>query len=365
MSVEERRILADARRVVVKIGSRSLMAEGGRRFTEIASQIAEQRAKGRSVVLVSSGAVAAGRQRLGFTERPKELPKLQAAAAAGQSHLMRTYEDAFGAHGVVVAQVLLTHADLADRERYLNARGALEAMLELGVVPIINENDTVSVDELKFGDNDQLAALVAALIGADLLVLLTDVEGLLDPEGKRVPVVTDLQQAMDWVRPPTDDVGLGGMASKVEAARRATLHGIPCVIGDARDASLLSHITSGEDVGTVFLPKGATLPSKKHWIAFTLKPKGSILVDRGAAAVLAQGKSSLLPSGVIGVRGDFDVGDAVTIVDPDGKEIARGLARYGVYNCARLAGAKSTEIGTRIGQNGGDVIVHKDELVVL
>jgi glutamate 5-kinase len=364
MSDRARAILGDARRVVMKVGSRSLLADGGR-YRMLAAQIAEQRAQGRDVVLVSSGAVAEGRKRLGMTQRPKEIPRLQAAAAAGQARLMHAYEEAFEVHKVEVAQVLLTHADLADRDRYLNARGALEALLELGVVPIINENDTVSIDELKFGDNDQLAALVAALVGADLLVLLTDVEGLLDAEGRRVPLVEDVQQALALVKPPTDDVGLGGMGSKMDAAKRATRHGVPVVIGDARDPELLARITRGEDVGTLFLPSGSKLASKKHWIAYTLKPKGAILIDRGASEVVLRGKASLLPSGVVGVRGDFDVGDPVSIVDPDGKEIARGLARYGLVNVARLVGAKSSEIAARIGHDGGDVVVHKDELVVL
>jgi len=363
-SENPRKALADVRRIVLKIGSRSLVGGGGR-YAQLAQMLAAQRAAGRSVVLVSSGAVAVGRERLGFTERPKQVTKLQAAAAAGQSQLMRAYEEAFSAHGLITAQVLLTHADLADRDRYLNARGALDELLSLGVIPIINENDTVSIDELKFGDNDQLAALVSALVGADLLVLLTDVEGLLDADGTRVSVVHDMAEAMSFVKPPTDDVGLGGMASKMESARRATLHGVPVVIGDARDVELLRKVLDGEDVGTLFVAPADRLSSKKHWIAYTLKPKGALIVDRGAARVLSGGKSSLLPSGVVGVRGDFDAGDAVQIIDLDGKEIARGLARYGVHNCARLAGAKTSEIESRIGANAGDAIVHKDELVVV
>ncbi len=363
MTESERVALRESRRLVVKIGSRSLLAEGGR-YGQMAAAFARLRESGRSAVLVTSGAVAVGRKRLGFTERPKQIPRLQAAAATGQSLLMRAYEEAFSSHGLHTAQVLLTHADLADRDRYLNARGAIEALLELGVVPIINENDTVAVEELRFGDNDQLAALVSALVGADLLVLLTDVDGVLDGEGSRVGCFADIETALALVRPPTDDIGLGGMASKVESARRATVHGVPVVIGSAADPELLSRIVAGEDVGTLFLPHGSPLASKKHWIAYTLKPKGTIVVDRGAAEVLVGGRASLLPKGVIGVRGDFDVGDSVRIVDPDGREIARGLARYGTHNAARLAGASSREIQARIGQHAGDVLVHKDELVV-
>ncbi len=363
MTSDARAALRESRRLVMKIGSRSLLAGGGR-YAQLAAQLAALGARGRSGVLVTSGAVAVGRRRLGFTERPKQITRLQAAAATGQSLLMRAYEEAFAAHGVSVAQVLVTHADLADRERYLNARGAIEALLELGVVPIINENDTVAVEELKFGDNDQLAAMIAALVGADLLLLLTDVDGVLDADGRRIPCVDDLEAVLALIRPPTDDVGLGGMASKVEAARRATLHGVPVIIGSAADPNLVARVLAGEDIGTLFLPNGSPLASKKHWIAYTLKPKGTIMVDQGAAAVLLGGRASLLPKGVIGVRGDFEVGDAVLIVDPGGKEIARGLARYGVHNAARLAGASSREIQARIGQHAGDVLVHKDELVV-
>lgn len=356
--------LRDAKRIVLKIGSRSLVAGGGR-FEQLAAMLAEQRREGRNVVLVSSGAVAVGRERLGFTERPKQVTKLQAAAAAGQSHLMRAYEEAFSHHGLVAAQVLLTHADLADRDRYLNARGALDELLALGVVPVINENDTVSIDELKFGDNDQLAALVAPLVGADLLVLLTDVEGLLDPSGVRVSVVEDMAQAMAWVKPPTDDVGLGGMGSKMESARRATRHGIPVVIGDARDVELLAKVTRGEDVGTLFVPSADPLSSKKHWIAFTLKPKGAIVLDAGAVEAVCRRNGSLLPSGVLGVRGDFEPGDAVSLVDGEGRELARGLARHGVHAAARIAGVRSADIEAKLGFPGSDVLVHKDELVVL
>ncbi|MCB9628098.1 MAG: glutamate 5-kinase [Sandaracinaceae bacterium] len=358
-----RQALADTRRIVVKIGSRSLMADGAKRYESLAKQLSAQHAAGRETVLVSSGAVAVGRLRLGMTERPKAIDKLQAAAATGQSRLMRAYEDAFDPYGVDIAQLLFTHADLSDRDRYLNARSAIDALLELNVIPIINENDTVSVDELRFSDNDQLAAMVANLAGADLLVLLTDVEGVLDQNGVRVSVATDTNDVVALVRPPTDDVGLGGMASKLEAARRATRYGVPVVIGDARDPDLIEKILAGQDVGTLILPTGTPLASRKHWIAYTLKPRGVLVVDRGAAKALSAGKVSLLPRGVIGVRGEFEAGDAVSIQDLDGEEIARGLARYGTGHAARLAGAKSSEISDRIGRHDGDVLVHKDDMV--
>jgi len=355
--------LGEVHRIVVKIGSRSLMADP-ERFTQLAGQVRVARDAGRRVVLVSSGAVALGRKRLGLEQRPKAIDLLQAAAATGQSLLMRAYEDAFEARGLHVAQVLLTHLDLADRERYLNARRAIDALLELGVVPIINENDTVAVEEIKFGDNDQLAAMVSTLVGADLLVLLTDVEGLLDAGGTRVPVVEDLAHAAELVRPPTDDVGLGGMASKIRSAREATHHGVPVLIGDAGDPDLLARIVAGEDVGTLFLPQGTRLASRKHWIAYTLKPQGTIVIDDGAARAIGGGKSSLLPAGVIGVRGDFEPGQSVRIEGRDGREVARGLARYGAAEVCRLAGASSKESQARLGRHAGDAIVHVDDLVI-
>jgi glutamate 5-kinase len=359
---QARAALRDAKRLVVKVGSRTL-ASDPERFRSLADQIAEQRAQGRSVVLVSSGSVALGVQRLGLGARPRDIARLQAAAAAGQSRLMEAYETAFARHGLAVAQVLLTHADLADRDRYLNARATLESLLDLGAVPIINENDTVAVEEIRFGDNDQLAAMVAALLGVDLLTLLTDVEGLLDAEGQRVRVVTDVQQAVQLVRPQQDDVGVGGMASKLESVRLATRRGVPVVMTDAHDGRALARTLAGEDVGTLCMPQGLRMASRKHWIAFTLRPKGSVLVDAGAAEALSVRKRSLLPAGVVGVRGDFEPGDAVRIVGPEGTELARGLARYGIADVAKLAGAKTSEIERRIGRYGGDEIIHRDDMV--
>lgn len=359
------------RRIVVKVGSRSLVGDPGgpdawkRGFASLAAQIAGLRADGRAALVVSSGAIALGRSVLGFAKRPTEIAELQACAAVGQSRLMRAWEEAFAASGAPVAQLLLTHADLADRERYLNARAALEALFELGAVPVINENDTVAVEEIRFGDNDQLAAMVATLAGADLLVLLTDVEGLLDPSGARVPLVTDLDEAAKWVGASKGDLGTGGMASKLEAARRASKRGVPVVIADARDGSVLTKIAAGEDVGTLIAPAGARLASRKHWIAYTLRPRGALLLDAGAAQAIRSGGRSLLPAGVIGVRGDFAPGDAVTLCDAGGVEIARGLARYATRDVARLAGARTKDITAILGFHGGDEIVHRDDLVVL
>jgi glutamate 5-kinase len=352
--------LPRARRVIVKIGSRTLAGDGGV-FERLADSIAARREA--SFVVVSSGAIALGMKKLGYRARPKEMAKLQAAAAAGQSLLMRAYEQAFAARELAVAQVLLTHADLADRTRANNARAALGALLEAGAVPILNENDSVAVDEIKFGDNDQLAAMVAPLVDAELVILLSDVEGLLDAEGRRVPIVRDVaSEAMPHVRASSGGPGSGGMASKVEAARRATLAGANVVVADARAAGVLDAVLGGDDVGTLFVAARDRLSAKKYWIAFTLRPRGDILLDRGASdAVRAKGKS-VLSVGVLGVRGDFRAGDAVRIVDLEGREIARGLARCGAADAAMVAGKAREDLPVELAELA--VVVHADELVV-
>ena len=354
----ERSRLAKVRRVVVKIGSSSLAADSGT-FERLAAAIATAVSHGRSVVLVSSGAIALGVRKLGYRSRPKEIGRLQAAAAAGQSLLMRVYEEAFLGKGLVVAQVLLTHGDLASRTRANNAQAALVALLEAGAIPILNENDSVAVEEIKFGDNDQLASMVVPLVDADLLVLLSDIEGLLDNKGHRVKVVNNIDsEAAALVRKTKSAAGTGGMASKLEAARRATLAGAHAVIADARQADTLLRILAGEDVGTMFVPQGKRLSAKKMWIAFTLRPKGEMILDAGASsAVVSQGKS-VLAVGVLGVRGDFRAGESVKIVDHEGNEIARGLARFGVAECAALAGVHGES-------DARAVVVHRDDLVLV
>jgi glutamate 5-kinase len=358
-----RRGIAEARRVVIKIGSNALVGGEGR-FAAIASDVAALIAAGKRVVVVSSGAIAVGLGRLGLKERPRDIAMLQAAAAAGQSGLMAAWEEAFAFHGLHVAQLLLTHADLADRDRYLNARAAIDALLGLAAVPIINENDSVAVEEIRFGDNDQLAAMVATLVGADLLVLLTDVAGVLDRGQARVSVVTSDVSVEELIMPPARaSVGSGGMRSKIVAARGASRRGVVVVIGPASEPRVVVRIAEGEDLGTLFPPAGARLASRKHWIAYTLKPKGAVVVDQGAADALAA-KRSLLPAGVLGVRGDFEPGDSVVVVDPSGLEIARGLVRYATRDVARLAGARTSEIEDRLGRNGGDEIIHRDDMVL-
>jgi glutamate 5-kinase len=356
----ERARVARARRVVVKIGSRALASDGGA-YQRIAESVALAKNEGRHVMLVSSGAIALGTAKLGMRARPKEMAKLQAAAAAGQSALMGAYEQAFLLLGIPVAQVLLTHADLADRVRGNNARSALRALFDAGAVPILNENDSVAVEEIRFGDNDQLAALVAPLIDADLLVLLSDVPGVLDARGERIPLVRDIAtEVLPHVRNAKSSVGTGGMASKVEAARRATLAGAQAVVADAHTPKVLDSILRGDDVGTLFAASPDRLSAKKFWIAFTLRPQGAIVLDPGAcSAVRAKGKS-VLPVGVLGVRGDFRAGDAVSIVASDGVEIGRGLARCSAADAARIAGKAQDAPG----DGDSAVLVHRDEMAI-
>jgi glutamate 5-kinase len=356
---DERAHVARARRVVVKIGSRTLAADAGM-FDRLAASVEKKR--GTAFVVVSSGAIALGMKKLGYRTRPKEIAKLQAAAAAGQSLLMRAYEEAFAARGLPVAQVLLTYADLADRTRANNARAALGALLEAGAVPILNENDSVAVDEITL-DNDQLAAMVAPLVDAELVVLLSDVEGLLDHGQQRIALVRDVaRDALPYVRPTTSGVGRGGMASKVEAARRAMLSGANVVVADARVPNVLDAVLAGDDVGTLFVGARERMGAKKYWIAFTLRPRGDIILDRGATEAVRAGGKSILSVGVRGVRGDFRAGDAVRIVDSEAREIGRGLARCSAGDAAMVAGKTREELPESLAELA--VIVHADEIVV-
>ena len=358
----DRAALRAARRIIVKVGSRTL-----RERPELPEELAEQLAtlvkSGKSAVLVSSGAVALGMGRLGLTQRPTEVAWMQAAASAGQSILMRRYDEVFQARGIPAAQVLLTHADLADRTRLNNARGALAALLEAGAVPIINENDVVATEELRFSDNDQLSAMVAPLVGADALLLLTDVEGVLDAEGERIRTLTDRSQFLDRGA-VSGAVGRGGMSSKLDAAFKARRSGASVVIANARRPRVVLDVLDGLDVGTYFPPTGSMLRARQHWIAYTLRPTGTVLVDAGARAALETGQKSLLPIGVLGLRGEFHPGDSVRITDGSGHEIGRGLSRLSSTDLARAAGKKGEELVSALGGTADQVVVHKDDLVL-
>lgn len=328
-------LLAAARRIVVKLGTGLLTDDAHRlapaRIAALAGEIVALRAQKRQVLLVSSGAIAAGMNELGLSTRPKQLHELQAAAAIGQGKLMALYDAAFGRHGVGVAQILLTHDDLKNRDRHLNARNTLETLLARGIVPIINENDTVAVDEIKFGDNDRLGALTATLMDADLLIILSHVEGLLDAGKKVVPVVPAITRDIEALAGGTDrETSVGGMKSKIDAARIVTRSGIPMIIANE---------LSGEG-GTVFLPAGK-LASRKRWIAFFQKPAGVLVVDDGARDALCKAGKSLLAKGVVRTEGKAAAGDVVSVRDANGVEFARGLMR------------------------DGSVIVHRDDLVIL
>jgi glutamate 5-kinase len=378
MSTPQRREVATARRVVVKIGSAVLTGDDGRfdpqRHAALCADLSEA-ARGRDLVVVTSGAIAMGVQRLKLPARPSELPLKQAAAAVGQSRLMHRYETELDAHGHVVAQILLTHADLADRQRYLNARQTLSALLAARVIPIVNENDTVSVEEIRFGDNDTLASLVVGLCDADLLVLLSDVEGLYSRDPRLpgptpptlVPEVAEVTPALlATATASRSGVGTGGMATKLMSARRAAEVGARTVIASGRSAGTLPAVLAGDPVGTLFdAPDEARLTGRKRWIGHALHPLGSLRVDAGAATAIRDRGKSLLPSGLVDVEGDFDRGSPVDIRDTSGKAFARGLSGYASADLRRLRGLRSSEIERTLGYKFLDEIVHRDDLVLL
>ena len=364
-----RRPTAAAAPVVVKVGSSSLAhPDGG--IDEVAlqrviDQILTLEAGGYRPILVSSGAVAAGLPALGMTHRPRELADLQVAAAVGQGRLMERYAARFGAEGVVVGQVLLTRDILANRSQYLHARAAMMRMLTIGVVPIVNENDTVVVDELKLGDNDRLAAMVSHLVGAGLLVLLTDTAGLFsdDPriqhDAELLSAVRHNDAVLDelYRRSGTGNLGSGGVATKVAAARMAAWSGIPTVVADARDGDAVARAVAGEAVGTWIEPREGGLSARKLWIAFGLPPNGRILVDAGAVGALIDAGRSLLPAGVVSIEGAFDAGNAVEIVGPGGDLVAKGLTAMAADTLRQVTGSHTSV--------AGGVVVHRDDLVVL
>jgi len=371
-----RRVLPKVRRLVVKVGSGLLASvEAGpdaAGIGRLADELAGVVAGGREVVLVSSGAIAAGMARLGYTERPRSIPEKQAAAAVGQSALMWHYEQAFARHGLKVAQVLLTQDDISHRARYLNARNTLLTLLRFRVLPIVNENDTVAVEEIKVGDNDNLAALVAHLVDADLLALLTDVDGLYtgDPrrnaDARKIEVVEALtEEIRRLARDATGTVSVGGMSTKLEAAQKAMASGIPMVIASGYGAGTLQRVLRGEPVGTVFVPKGDRLGARKRWLAFAVPPQGRLTVDAGAKRALTERGKSLLPSGVLEVEGEFQAGEVVILATADGKEFARGLSHYDADELRQIRGARTTAVEGILGYKRFDEVVHRDNLAVL
>ena len=369
-------ILKKVKRIVIKIGSQVLTAADGGLdsaiFRQICDDIAVLREKGKQVVVVSSGAIAAGRRELGLTEKPTSIPQKQATAAIGQTHLMQAYQTGLAPHGLKPAQVLLTSEDLGSRQRFLNARATLDTLLGFGIIPVINENDTVVVDEIKFGDNDNLSALVTNVAEADLLLILTDVAGFYSgdprttPDAKLVPLVKGVTREVERMAGGTGStVGTGGMATKVAAAKKAAQNGVATILVAGKKQGIIAAALRGEEVGTLFLPAETAVNRRKHWIAYTLKPAGRIIIDEGACEVLLKKGKSLLPSGVLRSEGRFDRGSSIRICSQDGREIARGLSDYSSVEITRLAGRKSGEIEKILGYRYGDVIVHRDNLVVL
>ncbi len=367
--------LGNARRVVIKIGSSLLVDPSTGRlddlwFGSLVDDVGALRSRGQDVLLVSSGAIALGRRHLGLREGPLRLEQSQAAAAAGQIRLAHAWQEALGRHDIPVAQVLLTLGDTEQRRRYLNARGTLETLLGLGAVPVINENDTVATEEIRYGDNDRLAARVAQMMSADCLVLLSDVDGLYTadptqfPEAELIATVSEITPDVEILAgESTTDLGSGGMITKIAAAKIALRAGCHMVIASGRNPHPLQAVESGAPC-TWFVAGDTPASVRKQWIAGSLKPRGDLVVDAGAAAALAAGKS-LLPAGVIEVHGEFERGDAVIVRDGDGTELAHGLVAYSVSEARRIMGRKSSEIAAILGYGGRDELIHRNDLAMI
>lgn len=372
---EIRKSLSQVRRCVVKIGSALLTGSGQGLDTaairDWVAQIAVLRARGVQLLLVSSGAVASGMQRLGYAARPHALHELQALAAVGQMGLVQVYESSFQEHGLRTAQVLLTHDDLAHRERYLNARSTLRTLLDLGVVPVINENDTVATEEIRFGDNDALAALVANLVEAELLLILTDQAGLYErdprahPEAVLVHAGVAGDKALEAMAGGSGALGRGGMRSKLAAAAKAARAGAATVIASGREPRVLERVLAGECLGTWLTPAEERLAARKRWLAGQLQVRGELLLDRGAVKVLRESGRSLLPVGVTAVRGRFSRGEMVACLDPEGNEVARGLVNYSAEESARIIGQASDRIEAILGYVDEPELVHRDNMIIL
>ena len=365
-----------ARRIVVKVGSSILTADGAVRprvFTELIRQVATLTDQGRQVVVVSSGAIAMGSHRLGWSHPGRSIPEKQAAAAVGQIALMERYRAGFARRGRQVAQILVTRVGLEDRERFLNARRTLLTLLRLGVVPVVNENDTTSTEEIRFGDNDNLSANVVNLVAAELLVLLTDVDGLYrtapTPENPRPPrfdVVERITPEIERAAGGSGHAfGRGGMITKLEAARTAARSGAATVVANGRRKDVLLRIAAGEPEGTLFLPESRRLASRKHWLAFTARPRGELRLDPGAVEALLRRGRSLLPAGITAVSGEFGIGDPVRCTAPDGREVARGLVAYSSREVNRIRGLSTRQIEAVLGYSNGSEVIHRDDLVLL
>ncbi len=363
------------KRVVVKVGSSSIAYSTGKlnlyQIEGLVRQLSDLHNQGKDVLLVTSGAIGAGTGKLGLAGRPKTIPGKQAAAAIGQGILMHIYGKFFSEYGVTAGQVLLTREDFSDRRRFLNARNTLHALLQYGVIPVINENDTVAVDEIKLGENDTLSALVAGLVDAELLILLSDVQGLYtadprkDPQARLIREVREITPEIELLAGGAGSkLGTGGMATKISAARIASHSGVTTVLACAGEKNIVLKVVAGEQVGTVFLPSSNKLVNKKQWIAYSAAVCGEIRVDEGAALALIKQGKSLLPSGVTGVEGQFEMGSPVSIVGPDGQEIARGITSYSSSEIDRIKGAQTKEISRILGYKDYEEVVHRNNMVL-
>jgi len=369
--IDRKSMFENVNRIVVKVGTSTLTFPDGIRLDigrigNLVKDLVQVKESGKEVVLVTSGAVATGMGKLGWKKRPDNIPGKQAAAAVGQAHLMRIYELIFGEYGQNVGQILLTRGDINDRTRYINASNTISTLLQYGVIPIVNENDTVAVDEIKVGDNDTLSALLINLIKADLLIILSDVDGFYDDSGKVIdviPAITPEIRAMAGGE--GSETSVGGMITKLNAAEIVTGAGEIMVIANGQKPGIISKILEGENEGTIFLPKRDKMPSRKRWIAYSIHCKGTIKVDFGAKNALTKQGKSLLPSGIIEVTGDFDFGDAIKCVDEDNVEFAKGLSNYSSDEIQKIKGNKTNEIVSILGQVYYEEVIHRDNLVIL
>jgi glutamate 5-kinase len=371
---QRKKALKGIKKIVIKIGSAVLTENGVLHhptITRLVDDIASLVKKGIQTTIVSSGAIASGVGRMGMSRKPETIPQKQAVAAIGQGSLMSAYEEAFNTHRLLAAQLLLTREDLTNRQRYLNARNTLITLLEWGIIPIINENDTVAVDEIKFGDNDNLSAMISHLIDSDLLIILTDTDGLYEKDPREdsaasfIPVVDHIdRQVVEYTSSYSGQWGLGGMRSKIMAARKATAAGIPVIVANGRKEGVLQDLMKGRSLGTLFLAQKPTLTRKKHWIAYTLKPNGEIVVDEGARRALMEKGKSLLPSGVVEVRGRFGVGACVRLLDQDLRIIGKGLVNYSSSDVAKIRGLQTSQIEKRLEYKYSDEVIHRDNMVI-
>lgn len=368
--------LAQAKRVVVKVGTSTLTHSTGKlnneRIEKLVGELAELGKQGKEMILVTSGAVGAGMEMLGLTEKPKTIPEKQAAAAVGQGILMHTYEKLFSEHGQIVAQVLLTREDSVKRTRYTNSRNTLLTLLKMGVIPIINENDAVAIEELKIGDNDTLSAMVASIVDADVLIILSDVEGVYtdnpqtNPEAKLIGEIADITPEMEALAGgPGTKRGTGGMYTKIQAGKIAVNSGVSMVIASGLRDGVVADVLSGNPVGTIFLSKENRLQVRKRWLAFGARTHGVITVDKGCEKAILSGGSSLLATGITAISGDFNHGNTISIVTVEGREIARGIANYNGEDARKIMGVHTNEVMEILGSKPYDEVIHRDNMVLL